>query len=95
MSYERTLSAKVPRVADGRVILATAMHEAPDVDGQPGEWPEEALQAAPGVFSEMHSRDAQHDPGWYRLQWYTDGQVSHFSEPVKIGSGGSRSGRWN
>lgn len=46
MSYERTIHAPTPKPARNRVWQATALLEAPDVDGAPGEW--EAIEAVPG-----------------------------------------------
>lgn len=110
MSYERSLTAKVPRPATGRKWQAAALLEAPDVDGAPGEW--KAIEATPGettietinglqvavptgvVPDTISTRHAEHDPGWYRLQWYDDGQNSKYSAPVKIGNA-APSGRWN
>lgn len=112
MTYERSIQAAVPKVAHGRVWLATALLEAPDVNGTPGEWV--AIEAVPGgtrieqingldvavptgvVADTVSSRHAQHSPGWYRLQWYDDGQNSRFSAPVRVEDGEPvSSGRWN
>lgn len=76
-----TISADVPPARPGREWLATALLEAPDVDGRPGDWT--AIEAAEGAVSEMQSRHAAHADGWYRLQWYDNGKVSKFSVPVR------------
>ena len=81
MSYERTITAPMPKAASGRTWLATALLEAPDANGQPGEW--EAIEATEGAFEQLATRHAVHEDGWYRLQWYDDGQVSRFSKPVQ------------
>lgn len=87
-----TISAPVPAATAGREWLATALLEAPDVNGQPGEWT--ALEASEGALSEMQSRYAEHADGWYRLQWHDDGQVSKFSNPVRADQARGRR-RWN
>lgn len=79
--FTRTLSAKIPTPSKGRAWLATALLEAPDVDGVPGEWA--ALEAKPGALAQLASRHAQHETGWYRLQWHDDARVSVFTEPVQ------------
>lgn len=90
MSFTRTLSAPVP--ASQREILATALLEAPDVDGQPGEWT--AIEAKPGARDRIASRFATLGDGWYCLQWHDDAQVSVFSEPVRLsGRVASNAGR--
>lgn len=98
MSFERTVTAKIPRVATGRRYLAAELQEAPDVDGVPGAWkPVEAVaipNAGDVVPDTISTRYAEHDPGWYRLHWYDDGQNSKYSAPVKIGNA-APSGRWN
>ena len=99
MEYERSLTAQVPNPARGRTWLAAALLEAPDPSG-----PWEAIEAVPGgqvngvptgeVPDTISSRHAKHDPGWYRLQWYDDGQNSKFSKPVRL-SDETSPGRWN
>lgn len=76
-----TVTADVPAARPGREWLATALLEAPDRDGKPGDWT--AIEAAEGPLSEMQTRHAVHADGWYRLQWYDDGKVSKFSTPVR------------
>ena len=101
MPEVRSVQAKVPRPAAGRNWQAAALLEAPDINGHPGGWEAlEAIPIAPGgvVPDTISSRHAQHEPGWYRLQWYDDGQNSKFSEPQKIssdGGSGGTPGRWN
>lgn len=82
MSYTRTLSAPVPPTAPGASIVATALLEAPDFDGLPGEWT--AIEAKPGALTQVASRFASLPDGWYCLQWHDDQQVSRFSEPVRL-----------
>jgi hypothetical protein len=101
--FERTITCPAPHAAAGRKWLAVALLEAPDVDGQPGEWT--AIEAVPGstdkdgvpigvVPEAVATRHAQHDPGWYRVQWYDDGQVSEYSEAVRLeGPAASNRGR--
>lgn len=100
MSYERTLTAQVPKPATGRLWQAAALLEAPAPEG-----PWVAIEAVPGETTEkgeptgvvvdtITSRHAVHNPGWYRLQWYDDGQNSKFSKPVRL-SDETSPGRWN
>lgn len=99
MTYERTVKAHPPKPAAGRRWLAAALLEAPDYDGRPGgAWA--AVEAQPVVEDlvpdTLSTRYAQHDPGWYRIQWYDDGQNSVYSEPVQLGGAvATHSGRWN
>lgn len=87
----RTVTATIPNVQP-REIVATALLEAPDVNGQPGAWT--ALEAVPHPADTVMTAHADHDPGWYRLQWYDDGRVSSFSEPVRLsGEHASNTGR--
>jgi hypothetical protein len=81
MEDELVITADVPDPAEGRQWLATALLEAPDENGSPGEW--KALESAEGPQTEMSTRHAEHPDGWYRLQWYNDGQVSQYSPPVR------------
>lgn len=81
-TFTRTLSAPVPPTAPGASIVATALLEAPDVNGQPGEWT--AIEAKPGALPEVASRFATLSDGWYCLQWHDDKQVSRFSDPVRL-----------
>lgn len=78
---EVTITHPVPAAAPGRRWLATALLEAPTKDG-----PWTAIEATEGAFAELSSRHATHTDGWYRLQWYDDGQVSRFSTPVQHGN---------
>jgi hypothetical protein len=91
--FERTITCPAPHAAAGRKWLAVALLEAPDVDGQPGEWT--AIEAVPGstdkdgvptgvVPEAVATRHALCDPGWYRVQWYDDGQVSRYSQPIRL-----------
>ena len=99
--HERSVTAQIPSVARGRTWLAAALLEAPDVDGAPGTF--KAIEAVPGgqvdgvptgeVPDTISTRHAEHDPGWYRLQWYDDGQNSKFSKPVQVEAANS-SRRW-
>jgi hypothetical protein len=81
MSFERTIKASVPAPSQGREWLATALLEAPGPDG-----PWTAIEATEGAVEELATRHAVHADGWYRLQWYDDGQVSKFSTPVQHGN---------
>ena len=104
--FTRTLTAQPPAPPAGRRWLAAALLEAPDVDGQPGAFT--AVEAVPVPTDEhgnpagppadsIETRHAVHDPGWYRLHWYSDGHTSAFSDPVKlqgpVASGRARRGR--
>ncbi len=104
MSYERSVTASVPQPARGRRWLAAALLEAPDLSGQPGAW--KVIEAVPGRLEDdgtptgevpdtISSRHAEHASGWYRLQWYDDGQNSSFSKPVRLPVEGSAGSRWN
>lgn len=75
--FQRTIKAPIPAPSQGREWLATALLEAPDRDG-----PWTAIEATGGAQEELATRHAIHEAGWYRLQWYDDGQVSRFSDPV-------------
>ncbi len=83
MPHTVTIVAAIPEPTDGRQWLATALLEAPDLEGSPGAFT--AIEAAEGALSEMQSRHAEHANGWYRLQWFDDGNVSKFSNPVRAG----------
>lgn len=86
--FTRIITAPIPAPAQGREWLATALLEAPDINGKPGEWV--ALEATEGAVSEMQTRHAVHADGWYRLQWHDDGRVSRFSDPVRDDEGRRR-----
>lgn len=83
MTYTRTITASVPQ--GGREVAASALLEAPDVDGQPGEFV--AIEAANGAVTAFTTRHAAHDPGWYVIQQYDDARVSRFSDPVCLSGG--------
>lgn len=90
--FTRTVSAAVPSPGKGRAIIATALLEAPDVDGAPGEW--KAIEAKGAVLDRVQSRHAELEDAWYCLQWHDDAQVSVFSEPVRLsGQVASNTGR--
>ncbi len=91
-----SIQAPVPAPAKGRRWQAAALLEAQNVGGHPGDWV--ALEAVPvmegGVVPDtISSRHAQYHDGWYRLQWYDDGQNSKFSKPVQVEAANS-SRRW-
>lgn len=97
MSYERSITAPVPKPARGRRWLAAALLESASPEG-----PWEAIEAVPVPTPEdtvpdtISSRHARFDPGYYRLQWYDDGQNWKLSPPVKVEDGAeTSSGRWN
>lgn len=88
--FTRTITAAVPQ--GGREVAASALLEAPDVDGQPGTFV--AIEAANGAVSSFTTLHAEHDPGWYMIQQYDDARVSRFSEPVLVaGQVASNAGR--
>lgn len=92
MSYTRTVQAQVPQPGQGARIVATALLEAADVDGEPGTFV--AIEAKPGALDRIASRHAIRETGWYCLQWHDDRQVSTFSDPVRLsGPVASNAGR--
>ena len=62
----------------------------------PGETREDG-QPTGEVADTISSRHANHDPGWYRIQWYDTGQNSKYSKPVRLADGedSGTAGRWN
>lgn len=94
--YEREVQAAIPKPSRGRRFLAAALLEAPSANG-----PWTAIEAVPiptpedPVPDTLSTKSATLNPGWYRIQWYDDGQNSKYSPPVKVQDGdASASGRW-
>ena len=87
-NHHRSLDASAPAASAGREWLAKALLEAPDVDGEPGEWV--AIEAMSvnlnpeRLSGPISTRHAKHNPGWYRVQWFDSGRLSVFTEPVRL-----------
>jgi len=78
--FTRTITDQPPQPPKGAEWQATALLEAPDNNGEPGDFT--AIEATIGIAETVETRHAQHNPGWYRLQWYSSANTSAYSDPA-------------